>query len=50
MNKSRSSKAKVSQAKSQISTSVDAPGCDTYLVHLDNVRLVQPEIVSIEQA
>ena len=43
MNKPRSAKAKASQ-------SVDAPSCDAYLVNLENVRQVQPEIVSIEKA
>ncbi|MBD2651996.1 winged helix-turn-helix transcriptional regulator [Synechocystis sp. FACHB-383] len=27
-----------------------APGCDTSLVHLDNVRQVQPEVLSTEKA
>lgn len=36
--------------KPKISQSVDAPGCDAYLVNLENVRQVQPEIVSIEEA
>ena len=40
MNNPRSAKA---------SQAVDAPGCDDYLVNLDNVRQVQPEIVSIEK-
>jgi ArsR family transcriptional regulator, lead/cadmium/zinc/bismuth-responsive transcriptional repressor len=43
MNNPRSAKAKASQ-------SADAPGCDTYLVNLDNVRQVQTEIVSMEKA
>ncbi len=28
----------------------DAPGCDASLVHLDNVRQVQPEVLSTEKA
>ncbi|MGB3517721.1 MAG: metalloregulator ArsR/SmtB family transcription factor [Elainellaceae cyanobacterium] len=28
----------------------DAPGCDTSLVHLDNVRQVQPEVLSTAKA
>ena len=28
----------------------DVPGCDTSLVHLDNVRQVQPEVIETEQA
>ncbi len=43
MNNPRSAKSKVSQ-------SVDAPGCDAYLVNIENVRQVQPEIVSVEKA
>lgn len=41
MNNSRNAKG---------SQSVNVPGCDTYLVNLENVRQVQPEIVSIEKA
>jgi ArsR family transcriptional regulator, lead/cadmium/zinc/bismuth-responsive transcriptional repressor len=29
---------------------IDAPNCDAYLVNLENVRQVRPEIVSIEKA
>jgi ArsR family transcriptional regulator, lead/cadmium/zinc/bismuth-responsive transcriptional repressor len=36
--------------KAKVSQSTDAPGCDAYLVHLENVRQVQPEIVSVEKA
>jgi ArsR family transcriptional regulator, lead/cadmium/zinc/bismuth-responsive transcriptional repressor len=43
MNKPNSSKANAPQL-------VEAPGCDAYLVNLDNVRQVQPEIVSMEKA
>jgi ArsR family transcriptional regulator, lead/cadmium/zinc/bismuth-responsive transcriptional repressor len=34
----------------KVSQSAEAPGCDAYLVHLENVRQVRPEIVSIEKA
>ena len=30
--------------------SVDAPSCEASLVHLDNVRQVQPEVIATEQA
>ena len=43
MNKSRLSKANASHI-------VDAPGCDTHLVNLENVRQVQPEILPMEKA
>jgi ArsR family transcriptional regulator, lead/cadmium/zinc/bismuth-responsive transcriptional repressor len=39
---------KPSQAK--VPQSADASGCDAHLVHLENIRQVQPEIVSIEKA
>ena len=29
---------------------VDAPGCKTSLINLDNVRQVQPEVIATEQA
>jgi ArsR family transcriptional regulator, lead/cadmium/zinc/bismuth-responsive transcriptional repressor len=37
-------------SKAKVSQSADAPGCDAYLVSLENVRQVQPEIASIEKA
>lgn len=43
MDKPSSSKAKASQLD-------EAPGCDAYLVNLNNVRQVQSEIVSMEKA
>jgi ArsR family transcriptional regulator, lead/cadmium/zinc/bismuth-responsive transcriptional repressor len=43
MNETHSSKIKASEV-------TDAPGCDAYLVSLENVRQVQPEIVSLEKA
>ncbi len=43
MNETHSSKIKTSEVS-------DAPNCDAYLVHLENVWQVQPEIVSIEKA
>jgi DNA-binding transcriptional ArsR family regulator len=43
MDKPRSPKIKASEV-------TDAPGCDAYLVNLENVRQVQPEIVSVEKA
>jgi ArsR family transcriptional regulator, lead/cadmium/zinc/bismuth-responsive transcriptional repressor len=43
MNETHSSKIKASEVS-------DAPNCDAYWVHLENVRQVQPEIVSIEKA
>jgi ArsR family transcriptional regulator, lead/cadmium/zinc/bismuth-responsive transcriptional repressor len=43
MKKPRSSKAKADPA-------MEAPGCDAYLVNLENVRQGQTEIVSIEKA
>jgi ArsR family transcriptional regulator, lead/cadmium/zinc/bismuth-responsive transcriptional repressor len=30
--------------------SEDTPGCDTHLVHLEQVRQVQPEVLSIQEA
>lgn len=38
------------KSKSEIPSTPDAPSCDTYLVHLENVRQVQPEILSTAQA
>jgi ArsR family transcriptional regulator, lead/cadmium/zinc/bismuth-responsive transcriptional repressor len=37
-------------SSTNVSQPADVPGCDAYLVHLENVRQVRPEIVSIEKA
>lgn len=39
-----------SPSKSQSFQSADPPGCDTHLVHLEQVRQVQPEVLSVEKA
>jgi ArsR family transcriptional regulator, lead/cadmium/zinc/bismuth-responsive transcriptional repressor len=39
-----------SSSKSQSFQSEDTPGCDTHLVHLEQVRQVQPEVLSVDQA
>src|SRR3712207_931692 len=35
---------------SDLLTSSDAPSCDTHLVHLDNVRLTQAQILATDKA
>ncbi|MBD2088279.1 helix-turn-helix transcriptional regulator [Microcoleus sp. FACHB-1515] len=45
MNKSTSPKSKSQQTPAE-----DAPGCDEHLVHLDTVRQVQPEMLSMQKA
>lgn len=42
--------SKSSLPKSQSLQDDEAPGCDTPLVHLEQVRQVQPEVMSLEQA
>ena len=42
--------SKVDQSKKQASPESDAPTCDTSLVHLEQVRQVQSEIVTTEKA
>ncbi|MBD2433051.1 MULTISPECIES: ArsR/SmtB family transcription factor [Nostocales] len=41
---------KLTLPKAKSLHSEDAPSCDAYLVHLDRVRQVQPEIISVEKA
>ena len=36
--------------KNRKAESTDAPSCEASLVHLDNVRQVQPEVIATEQA
>lgn len=42
--------SKSSLPKSQSLQDDEVPGCDTPLVHLEQVRQVQPEVMSLEQA
>lgn len=42
--------SKTSPSTSQPLHQEDTPGCDNYLVHLEQVRQVQPEIISVNQA
>jgi ArsR family transcriptional regulator, lead/cadmium/zinc/bismuth-responsive transcriptional repressor len=42
--------SKIQQSKSQSIKDTDAPHCEAHLVHLDNVRQVQPEVLSIPSA
>ncbi|MBW4622293.1 MAG: metalloregulator ArsR/SmtB family transcription factor [Cyanosarcina radialis HA8281-LM2] len=42
--------SKSSSSKSQSFPNEDTPSCDAYLVHLDRVRQVQPEIMPVEKA
>lgn len=42
--------SKSSLSKSQSFQSEDTPSCDVPLVHLEQVRQVQPEILSVEKA
>ncbi len=42
--------AKASTSKKEASPELDAPTCDTPLVHLEQVRQVQSEIVTTEKA
>ena len=45
------SKKKAAGKKKKAETvPADVPGCETSLVHLDNVRQVQPEVIATEQA
>ncbi|MGB3616300.1 MAG: metalloregulator ArsR/SmtB family transcription factor, partial [Elainellaceae cyanobacterium] len=39
-----------SHSTDRISRSTDAPGCEEPIVHLDNVRQVQPEVLETEKA
>ncbi len=39
-----------SSSKSPSFQSEETPSCDTHLVHLEQVRQVQPEVLSIDQA
>ena len=41
---------KSSRSEKPIVSSPDAPSCETHLVHLDQVRQVQPEILAINEA
>ena len=45
-----SSKSTSKKPVSQQAASASAPSCDTSLVHLDNVRLVKPEVLATEKA
>ncbi len=45
-----SPKSTPKKALSGKTTSIKAPSCDTSLVHLDNVRLVKPEVLATDQA
>lgn len=42
--------SKSSLSKSQPFQSEEVPSCDTHLVHLEQVRQVQPEVMSLDQA
>ena len=42
--------SKVSPSKKQSSSEYDAPSCDSSLVHLEQVRQVQSEIMTTEKA
>ncbi|MEL6381499.1 MAG: metalloregulator ArsR/SmtB family transcription factor [Cyanobacteria bacterium J06626_18] len=42
--------AKADSVKEKPAHSTDAPGCEKSLVHLDNVRQVQPEVLGTDQA
>ena len=48
--KPASKKKIVGKKKKDRAASVDAPSCETSLVHLDSVRQVQPEVIATEQA
>lgn len=51
MNSSKSTGQKTGQKTGgKQATSATAPSCDTSLVHLDNVRLVKPEVLAEEKA
>lgn len=39
-----------SASQSQSFQSEDTPSCDTHLVHLEQVRQVQPEVLSVDKA
>ena len=41
---------KVASQKTQRAVSSDAPSCETSLVHLENVRQVQPEVIETDSA
>jgi DNA-binding transcriptional ArsR family regulator len=42
--------AKAHSTKGQPTTNTDAPGCEAPLVHLDNVRQVQSEVLATDKA
>lgn len=42
--------SKLSSSKSQSFQNEDTPSCDAHLVHLEQVRQVQPEIMAVEKA
>lgn len=42
--------SKSDRTKKSLSQQADAPGCETHLVHLENVRQVQQELLSTPQA
>lgn len=42
--------ASSSPSNKQTAPSTDAPGCEEFLVHLDNVRQVQQEVLETDQA
>ena len=48
--KPASKKKMAGKKKKDKAVSVDAPGCETSIVHLDSVRQVQPEVIATEQA
>ncbi len=41
---------KSSRSKKPMVSNSDAPSCETHLVHLDQVRQIQPEILAINEA
>lgn len=43
-------KSPAPNSKSQQTQAEDAPSCDEHLVHLDTVRQVQPEMLSMQKA
>lgn len=46
----KSNSAKTNKAAGKNNASSNAPSCETSLVHLDNVRQVQPEVLETEKA
>ncbi|EDX83581.1 transcriptional regulator, ArsR family protein [Synechococcus sp. PCC 7335] len=46
----KKAKKEFTNKKNRREASADAPSCEASLVHLDNVRQVQPEVIATEQA